>query len=65
MHICPHCGFKYMISHYEGETHMFLRCPNEGCYKMVHKRKQLTIRGKIIKANGYSIEVNTYDGEIK
>lgn len=64
MHICPHCEFKYMISQYEGETHIFLRCPNDGCYKMVARRKQLYIRGKIVKSDGYVIEVNTYDGNI-
>ncbi len=65
MEICPNCGFKYMISHYEGEAHAFFRCPNQGCYKMTTRRKQLKIRGRVFKKNGIVVEVNTYDGEIK
>jgi len=63
MHICFNCGFKYMLPIYEGEGHIFLRCPD--CKKMDARRKQLTIRGSIIKMDGRIIEVNTYDGEIK
>ncbi len=64
MHICPHCGFKYMLVVYEAERHIFLRCPNEGCYKLETRLRQLDIRGKIVKSDGYSVEVNVYDGEI-
>lgn len=52
-----------MLPIYEGEGHIFLRCPD--CKKMDARRKQLTIRGSIIKMDGRIIEVNTYDGEIK
>lgn len=63
MYICTNCGFKYMLPVYEAERHIFLRCPN--CKKMDSKMKQLTVRGKISKADGYIVEVNTYDGEIE
>lgn len=63
MYICFNCWFKYMLPVYEGEGHIFLRCPN--CKKMDGRRKQLAIRGRIVKTDGYTVEVNTYDGEIK
>jgi len=64
MHICPHCGFKYMLPVYEAERHIFLRCPNDGCYKMETRLKQLEIRGKVIQHYGNVVETNTYHGEI-
>jgi hypothetical protein len=54
-----------MLPVYEGETHIYLRCPNPECGKMAGYRKQLAIRGKAIKANGTIVETNAYDGEIK
>lgn len=64
MYICFNCGFKYMLPVYEGEGHIFLRCPNKECSKMDARRKQLQIRGSVTKMNGSTVEVNTYDGEI-
>lgn len=61
MNICPRCGYKYMFSVYEGPAHIFLRCPNEGCYKLSSVRKQ-AIRGKVVKRDGHIAEVNAYDG---
>jgi hypothetical protein len=64
MYICFNCGHKYMLVVYEGEGHIFLRCPNKGCGKMDGRRKQLSNRGMIVKKDGSVVEVNTYDGEM-
>lgn len=64
LELCENCYYRYMIIQYEGEAHAFFRCPS--CYKMISKRKQKEIRGKIWSKKldkGY-IEVNVYSGEI-
>lgn len=65
MEICMYCGFKYLSVIFEGDGHMFYRCPNKSCNKMDARRKQIEKRGKIIKRDGTVVKVNTYDGKIE